>query len=208
MVLSIDLCLFPILANCTFDRSYCAWRNAYNSWVDDIDWHARKSGTPSIGTGPSEDHTGNLNNLPKIRSPDSNLSAGRLMIQITLKWTLNDVCANCFCARYSCRNVTPRHASSPRVQETFLQSIGRLAISLSLRSLNSHRCLVTPFFLCLYLFPWFSGRFQKIWPWEVIYFFSFSTQKGASLCLSLLGMTSNFFLQNVIFNKWNDTNYK
>ena len=152
MVLSINFCLFPILANCTFDRSYCAWRNAFNTWVDDIDWRARKSGTPSIGTGPSEDHTGNLNNLPKITAPDSNLSA--LIVS-----------AHPYCARNSCRNVTPRHASSARAKETFFQSIRLVAISISLRWLNSHRCPVTPFFLYknrpLYLFLWFSEKFKK-----------------------------------------------
>ncbi|KAL9987564.1 hypothetical protein ACROYT_G001896 [Oculina patagonica] len=44
-------------ANCTFDRNYCGWRNVLST-SDDIDWYARRSGTPSLGTGPSQDHTG------------------------------------------------------------------------------------------------------------------------------------------------------
>lgn len=49
--------LFLILANCTFDKSYCGWRNVLSP-EDDIQWIRRKSRTPSLGTGPSQDHTG------------------------------------------------------------------------------------------------------------------------------------------------------
>ena len=38
-----------------------------------------------------------------------------------------------YCASNSCCNVTPRHASSARAKETFLQRIGLVAVSLSWR---------------------------------------------------------------------------
>lgn len=49
--------LFLIVANCTFDKSFCGWRNVLSP-EDDIQWIPRKSATPSQGTGPSQDHTG------------------------------------------------------------------------------------------------------------------------------------------------------
>jgi len=45
-------------ANCTFDKSYCGWRNVLSP-QDDIHWFRRRFNTPSHGTGPSQDHTGN-----------------------------------------------------------------------------------------------------------------------------------------------------
>ena len=51
---------FVIPANCTFNESYCGWRNVLQS-IDQFNWYMRTNGTPSHGTGPSSDHTGTLN---------------------------------------------------------------------------------------------------------------------------------------------------
>ena len=52
---------FVILVNCTFDESYCGWRNILPSSSDQISWHRKGSGNQSPGTGPSQDHTGTQN---------------------------------------------------------------------------------------------------------------------------------------------------
>ena len=61
-----------------------------------------------------------------------------------------DVCAylpHPYCAHNSCHNVTPHHASGMRTEESFLQHIGLVAVVFTCQRFNSHRCLVTPFFL-------------------------------------------------------------
>ena len=82
----------------------------------------------------------------------------------------------------------PHHVSSACANETFLRSRGLVAILLSWRWLNSQGCLVTPFFLYKnpspFLIPLvFFTKLEKNWPWEVIYFLVFPTQKGANLHL-------------------------
>ena len=137
-----------------------------------------------------------------------------LYVSVLRKCTLafKDDRANCFWAsRLRTSFMSQCHATScisARAKETFLQRVGLVSVLLSWKWLYSHRCQVTLFFLyknrLLHLFPWFSENFKKIWPWEVIYFFSFSTKKGTNLRL----YDKQLFLQNVIFTKWNDTNYK
>ena len=41
------------------------------------------------------------------------------------------VYAHPYCARNSCRNATPRHASSARADETFQPHIGRVAVAIT-----------------------------------------------------------------------------
>ena len=41
------------------------------------------------------------------------------------------VYAHPYCARNSCRNATPRHASSARAEETFQPHIGRVAVAIT-----------------------------------------------------------------------------
>jgi hypothetical protein len=42
---------------CTFEVDLCTWLNGQNGVVDDFDWLRNSGSTPSIGTGPSVDHT-------------------------------------------------------------------------------------------------------------------------------------------------------
>ena len=56
--------LFIILVNCTFDENYCGWRNILTSPEEQISWHRQRSGNHSQGTGPSQDHTGKLDQEP------------------------------------------------------------------------------------------------------------------------------------------------
>ena len=47
-----DLCGYP----CNFENGYCGYRNLLS---DDYDWQRHSQGTPSAGTGPSTDASGN-----------------------------------------------------------------------------------------------------------------------------------------------------
>ncbi|CAF0847412.1 unnamed protein product, partial [Rotaria sordida] len=42
---------------CTFEEDLCNWVNGQNGVVDDFDWLRNSGSTPSVGTGPSIDHT-------------------------------------------------------------------------------------------------------------------------------------------------------
>ncbi|CAF4086941.1 unnamed protein product, partial [Rotaria sordida] len=42
---------------CTFEEDLCNWINGQNGVVDDFDWLRNSGSTPTIGTGPSIDHT-------------------------------------------------------------------------------------------------------------------------------------------------------
>lgn len=42
---------------CTFEDDLCTWLNGENGVVDDFDWLRNAGATPSVGTGPSVDHT-------------------------------------------------------------------------------------------------------------------------------------------------------
>ena len=58
------------------------------------------------------------------------------------------VFAHPYCARNSCRNVTPRHASSARAEKTFQTNIGLVAVAITSLAVYSLKCSVTPnFFL-------------------------------------------------------------
>ena len=56
------------------------------------------------------------------------------------------VCAHPYCTRNSCRNATPRHASSARAEETFQTNIGLVAVALTSLAVYSFKWLVTPNF--------------------------------------------------------------
>ena len=59
-----------------------------------------------------------------------------------------------YCARNSCRNVTPRHVSSARSEKTFLQHLRLVAAALTWLRFYSCRCLMTSVFL-------YIDRFQR-----------------------------------------------
>ncbi|CAF4840990.1 unnamed protein product, partial [Rotaria sp. Silwood1] len=42
---------------CTFEEDLCNWINGQNGLVDDFDWLRNSGSTPTVGTGPSIDHT-------------------------------------------------------------------------------------------------------------------------------------------------------
>ena len=44
----------PPLKACDFETDMCSWTNAIG---DQFDWKRDSGGTPSLGTGPSTDHT-------------------------------------------------------------------------------------------------------------------------------------------------------
>ena len=50
---------------------------------------------------------------------------------ITLKTFALIVFAHPYCARNSCRNVAPRHASSARAEKTFQTNIGLVAVQIT-----------------------------------------------------------------------------
>ena len=56
------------------------------------------------------------------------------------------VYAHPHCARNSCRNATPRHASSARAEETFQPHIGRVAVAITSFAVCSLKWSVTPTF--------------------------------------------------------------
>ncbi len=47
-----EICGYP----CGFENGWCGYQNAHD---DDYDWQLQNMGTPSLGTGPSSDATGN-----------------------------------------------------------------------------------------------------------------------------------------------------
>lgn len=47
----------PGFETCTFQEDLCSWVNAPNGIFDDFDWLRNSGSTPSLGTGPSFDHS-------------------------------------------------------------------------------------------------------------------------------------------------------
>ena len=52
-LLILLICQFSA-ARCTFESNQCGWTNTDK---DNFDWKRKQGSTPSIGTGPSVDHT-------------------------------------------------------------------------------------------------------------------------------------------------------
>ena len=51
-------------ASCNFDSGLCSgWRQSYS---DDFDWTRNRGSTPSVGTGPSSDHTSGSGDLSSL----------------------------------------------------------------------------------------------------------------------------------------------
>lgn len=57
--MSYKISLSHFLATkCTFEKNQCGW---VNTDKDNFDWRRKQGRTPSIGTGPSVDHTTGTN---------------------------------------------------------------------------------------------------------------------------------------------------
>lgn len=57
-VIESNLVSLLTAANCTFEKNQCGW---VNTDKDNFDWKRKQGRTPSIGTGPSVDHTTGTN---------------------------------------------------------------------------------------------------------------------------------------------------
>ena len=89
------------------------------------------------------------------------------------------VFAHPYCARKSCCNVTPRHASSAHAEKTFQTNIGLVAVAITLLAVYSLKWSVTPIFfdrqLCFAIPDRFNDckKMNKKSMWEVYKFLIF-----------------------------------
>ena len=96
---------------------------------------------------------------------------------ITLRTFAFIVFAHPYCARNSCRNVTPRNAMSARAEKTFQTNIGLVAVAITSLAVYSLEWSVTPnFFLIasfVLRFSTYCKKMNKKSMWEVYKFLIF-----------------------------------
>ena len=85
------------------------------------------------------------------------------------------VFAHPYCARNSCRNVTPHHAMSTRAEKTFQTNIGLVAVAITSLAVYSLKWSVTPNFFLIgrFVFSTDCKKMNKKSMWEVYKFFIF-----------------------------------